>query len=209
MFPMPRLMTQRACRFALLAALTLAASLNMLAADTVSVRVLREVDGSADSKPHYIANRAPLAPSPFVKLPVGSIEPRGWLRHQLELERDGMIGRLKEISPWLNFEKSAWGNTNGAGSFGWEELPYWLKGYGDLGYVLKDEKIIAEAKKWIDSAIGSQRADGWFGPRELLTSIDKRGNQPGKTDLWPNMVLLKILQTWHDHSGDPRVLVTR
>ncbi len=184
-----------------------AASSSLLqAAEPISVQVVRDVDGAADARPNYVANRAPLAPSPFVKLPIGSIEPRGWLRHQLELERDGMIGRLKEISPWLNFEKSAWGNTNGAGSFGWEELPYWLKGYGDLGYVLKDEKIIAEAKKWIDSAMGSQRADGWFGPRELLTSIDQKGNQSGKTDLWPNMVMLNILQSYHEYTGDPRVL---
>ncbi len=162
--------------------------------------MLPEVKGGADSKPHYPANRAPLAPSPFAKLPIGSIEPRGWLRLQLEAERDGMIGRPAEISPWLNFARSAWGNTNGAGGFGWEELPYWLKGYGDLGYVLKDGKITAAARKWIESAMASQRADGWFGPRELLTSLK------GKTDLWPNMVMLNILQSYHEHSGDPRVL---
>jgi len=187
-------------------ALVLVGTSLLRAADQTAARVLREVDGTADAKPLYIGNRAPLAPSPFKKLPIGSIEPRGWLLHQLESERDGMIGHLKEISPWLNFEKSAWGNTNGAGSFGWEELPYWLKGYGDLGYVLKDEKIIAEARKWIDSAIGSQRADGWFGPRELLTSLDGKPGRPGtKADLWPNMVMLNILQTWHEYSGDPRV----
>ena len=148
----------------------------------------------------YPSNRAPLAPSPFVKLPIGSIAPLGWLRHQLELEKGGMTGRLKEVSPWLNFEKSSWGNKEGKGGFGWEELPYWLKGYGDLGYVLRDDTIIAEAKKWIESAMGSQREDGWFGPRELLASID------GKTDLWPHMVMLNILQSYHEYSGDPRVL---
>ncbi len=161
---------------------------------------MREVKGSADAKPLYVANRAPLEPSPFIKLPIGSIEPRGWLRHQLEMERDGMTGHLKEISPWLNFEKSAWGNTNGAGNFGWEELPYWLKGYGDLGYVLKDESIIAEAKKWILSALASQREDGYFGPREMLTSLK------GKPDLWPHMVMLNIFQTYYEFSGDQRVI---
>src|SRR5258705_4651735 len=92
---------------------SLAAITSPHAAEQTSVRVVREVKGTAT--PLYIANRPPLEPSPFVKLPIGSIEPRGWLRHQLELERDGMIGRLKEISPWLNFEKSAWGNPRGEG----------------------------------------------------------------------------------------------
>ncbi len=48
--------------------------------------------------PFYVTNRAPLAPGPFLKLPIGSIRPRGWLRRQLELEAGGMTGRLPEIS---------------------------------------------------------------------------------------------------------------
>ena len=50
-----------------------------------------------------------------------------------------MTGHLEQISPWLNFAKSSWADPQGRGKFGWEELPYWLKGYGDLGYVLHDE----------------------------------------------------------------------
>ena len=79
-------------------------------------------------------------------------------------------------------------------------MPYWLKGYGDLGYVLKDDAMIAETKKWIEAAMASQREDGWFGPRELLTSLN------GKPDLWPHMVMLNVLQSWWEYSGDPRVL---
>ncbi len=163
------------------------------------VQVVKGPDISGENR-HYVANRPPLAPSPFVKLPIGSIQPAGWLRHMLETERAGMIGRLQEISPWLDMEKSAWGNREGRGSFGWEEMPYWLKGYGDLGYVLRDDAIIAETKKWIESAIASQREDGWFGPRDLLTSLD------GKPDLWPHMVMLNVLQSYHEFSGDPRVI---
>lgn len=149
---------------------------------------------------HYTANRAPLAPSPFVKLPIGSIVPQGWLHEMLETEKQGMIGRLPEISRWLDFSKSSWADPEGKGAFGWEEMPYWLKGYGDLGYVLRDEAVIAEAKKWIEAAMASQREDGWFGPRELLTSLN------GKPDLWPHMVMLNILQSYHEFSGDPRVI---
>ena len=148
----------------------------------------------------YVSNRAPLAPSPFVKLPIGSITPKGWVRHMLELEREGMTGRLKEISPWLDFTKSAWGNKEGKGERGWEELPYWLKGYGDLGYVLKDDVVTAEARRWIDAVLSSQREDGWFGPRELLKSLE------GKPDLWPHMVMLNVLQSFYEATGDARVL---
>src|SRR4051812_25964998 len=81
-------------------------NVSVFAIDQTQLGFVRELKGSADTKPHYVGNRAPLTPSPFMKLPIGSIEPRGWLRHQLEMERDGMTGHLKEISPWLNSEKS-------------------------------------------------------------------------------------------------------
>ena len=38
------------------------------------------------TNPYYLGNREPLLPSPLIKLPIGSITPKGWLRHQLELE---------------------------------------------------------------------------------------------------------------------------
>src|SRR5690242_1001835 len=63
----------------------------------------------------YVSNRAPLAPSPFVKLPPGAVKPKGWLRGQLDRMRDGMTGRLSEISPWCKFEGNAWTNPKGQG----------------------------------------------------------------------------------------------
>jgi len=189
--------TRRVRDFAALGFWLQSVALTTFAADQISVVQSLSL---ATTNRFYVANRAPLTPSPFVKLPIGSITPKGWLRHQLELERDGMIGHLKEISPWLDFQKSAWASKEGKGERGWEEMPYWLKGYGDLGYVLRDEAIIAEAKKWIEAAMASQREDGWFGPRELLTSLN------GKPDLWPHMVMLNILQSYYEFSGDRRVL---
>src|SRR6185503_18395525 len=84
---------------------------------------------------YYGGNRPPLLPSAFVKLPVGSIRPEGWLRQQLMLMADGFTGHLPEISKWCKFEGSAWTSPTGEGQFGWEEMPYWLKGFVDLGYV--------------------------------------------------------------------------
>ena len=173
-----------------------------------------EGPNSTSTNAFYIGNRAPLEASPFCKLPISAITPRGWLREQLELERDGMTGHLEEISPWLDFQKSAWADKEGRGKLGWEELPYWLRGYGDLGYVLKDNTVIAEAKKWIDAAMASQRADGWFGPRELLSQHMMAGptdglkttDLGGKPDLWPHMIMLNILQSYYEATGDARVI---
>ena len=58
----------------------------------------------------------------------------------LTTEAEGMTGKLGDLSPWLDFGKGAWASPAGEGARGWEELPYWLKGYGDLGYVLGDER---------------------------------------------------------------------
>ncbi|WP_346239200.1 beta-L-arabinofuranosidase domain-containing protein [Niabella insulamsoli] len=145
----------------------------------------------------YVSGRKPLQPLYLLKLPVGSIEPKGWLHKYLELQRDGLTGHLGEISAWLAKKDNAWLSTDGSGDHGWEEVPYWLKGYANLGYILKDPKIINESKIWLNAALNSQREDGYFGPMIL-----KRG----KPDLWGNMIMLWCLQSYYEFSEDPRVL---
>lgn len=148
-----------------------------------------------EQNPNYVNNRSPLQPSHFLKLPVGSIKPEGWLRKYLELQRDGLTGHLNEISAWLEKENNAW-LTNG-GDHGWEEVPYWLKGYGNLAYILGDENMINEAKTWIEAAINSQRPDGSFGP------INMKGDKP---ELWAQMIMLWCLQSYYEYTNDSRVL---
>jgi hypothetical protein len=75
-------------------------------------------------------------------------------------------------------------------------MPYWLKGYADLGYVLKDPGIISAAGRWLDLAFLSQQEDGFFGPP------DNRK----KNDLWPNMLMLSCVQSLYEATGDARVI---
>ena len=152
----------------------------------------------------YVSNREPLLAGPLLKLPIRAIEPRGWLRAQLRLEADGFFGHLPELSRFLVKENSPWLNPDGEGEKFWEEAPYWLKGYGDLAYVLGDEKLLAEARIWIDGVIGTQRDDGWFGPRANLKS--PRVHSTGKPDLWPNMPMVNALQSYYEYAGDERVI---
>jgi len=164
-----------------------------------SVSVVDRPDTSCRND-FYVSNRPPLLPNPLIKLPVGTIEPKGWLRRQLELQADGFHGHLTEISGFLKKQNNAWLSPQGQGHSPWEEVPYWLRGFGDTGYVLDDQRIIREARQWIEAVIASQRDDGYFGPRSNLTRIK------GKPDLWPNMIMLNALQSYYEYSGDQRVL---
>ncbi|WP_347245047.1 beta-L-arabinofuranosidase domain-containing protein [Thermogutta sp.] len=154
---------------------------------------------------HYPANRPPLLPSPLVKLPVGAVRAEGWLKTQLQLEADGFIGHLHELSRFLAPDGNAWLDPHGEGdrSF-WEEVPYWLKGYGDLAYLLERPEMIAEARRWIEPTLQGQREDGWLGPRRNLEMINSpRGKKP---DVWPNMIMLHVLQSYYEYTHDERVI---
>ncbi|TAH39756.1 MAG: transcriptional initiation protein Tat [Planctomycetota bacterium] len=144
----------------------------------------------------YPTNRAPLRPEALVKLPLGAVRAEGWLQHQLSAMAAGMHGRLGEVSPWLQPEGNAWLDPKDEGERGWEELPYWLKGFTSLAYLVQDEALTGEAQRWIEALLASQREDGWFGPESNLR----------RNDLWPNMVALWALQSYHEASGDERVL---
>jgi hypothetical protein len=145
---------------------------------------------------HYTGNRVPLRQIPLTKLPVRAVTADGWLKRQLELMRDGFSGRLPEISKWCAINGNAWVSPTGQGEFGWEEVPYWLRGYIDLAYQLNDRKMIAEGRRWIDGVLSSQDADGYFGPRR-----NKRW-----PDIWPNMVMLSALRTEYEASHDGRII---
>jgi DUF1680 family protein len=145
----------------------------------------------------YAGNLKPLEAGHYIKLPVGSIEPGGWLKVYLERQRDGLAGQLGNISAWLQKTDNAWLSKDGTGKWGWEEVPYWLKGYGDLAYILKDEKMIAEAKTWIEAVLRNQRENGDFGPHNL----DRE-----KQDFWPNMIMLYCMQSYYEYTGDARVI---
>ncbi len=146
----------------------------------------------------YRGGRPPLVLEPLSRLPLGAVRPAGWLRHQLELMRDGMTGRLMELSDFLA-EDNGW---FGGDEQGWEEQPYWLRGFYDLGVLLGDERILSEAQRWVEAVIASQDEDGYFG-----AAMHKAHEVPGGTapDLWPHMVMLDAIISHFEHTGDARV----
>ncbi|MBN1675697.1 MAG: glycoside hydrolase family 127 protein [Kiritimatiellae bacterium] len=148
----------------------------------------------------YTWNRPPLHPNPLAKLPVGAVRPGGWLAHQLELMVEGTTGRLAELSAFLKPDNGWFG---GEGE-GWEEQPYWFRGFHTLAVLTQDKRLLAESERWLEAVLSSQDADGYFGARYHKRVVGKDGT--GVCDLWPHMVMLDAVREHHEHTGDPRVV---
>jgi len=150
---------------------------------------------------HYASNREPLVSNPYVPLPLGSVTPAGWLRLQLEGWANGMTGHLDEIWPDVGPDN---GWLGGDGDI-WERGPYWLDGLVPLAWTLKNDRLIEKASRWIAATLGSRRPDGFFGPE--TDRPQRGGRRPAPAaDWWPRMVMLKVLQNYHEATDDGRVL---
>ena len=141
--------------------------------------------------------RAPLHGGCLRKLPVGQVQPRGWLREILTRQRDGLCGQLGTVSAWLDKHNNQW--LSDQGDHGWEEVPYWLRGYSSLAYILDDETMKQEAQIWFDAVLKNVKPNGLLGP----DAMDGNTQNP---ELWAKMPMLWALQTYYEHSGDQRVL---
>ncbi len=161
--------------------------------------------GQDQRNDHYITNQAPLVAQPFTALPLGVIQPGGWLKRMLEIQRDGLTGNMDSIYHKVCGPSNGW--LGGVGD-GWERGPYWLDGLVPLAYILDDKELQEKAQKWIEWSIRNQREDGYFGPQPLEEGYEKiPGTQQGnREDWWPKMVMLKVLQQYYMATMDDRVI---
>ncbi|MBB6326188.1 DUF1680 family protein [Algoriphagus iocasae] len=157
------------------------------------------------NEPHYLSNRAPLVPTAYLELPLGSIRPEGWLKDQLQLMANGMTGHLDEIYPEVVGDRNGWLGGDGDG---WERGPYWIDGLLPLAYILEDEKLREKALKWVNWTLENQAESGYLGPIPFEEDPEpEAGIQKGpRKDWWPKMVMLKVLQQYYQATGDERVI---
>src|SRR5437899_2666843 len=95
--------------------------------------------------------RSPMRAAAFQELPLGAIEPSGWLLAQLRLQADGLTGHLDEIWPDVG-PRSGWLGGDGED---WERGPYYCDGLIALAYLLKDDWLLAKAKRWVAWTLAS------------------------------------------------------
>ena len=136
-----------------------------------------------------VKNRAPLTPSAFYFLPLGSIRPKGWLLEQLQIQAAGLSGHLDET--WTDVgPNSGW--LGGSGE-SWERGPYYLDGLLPLAYLLDDARLKRKAQRYMDWVLENQAQNGMIGPRS-------------NDDWWPRFVILKALTQYQEFTGDARVI---
>lgn len=151
-------------------------------------------------KDHFVA---PI----YMPLPLGSIHPEGWLKHQLQIMQDGTTGHLDEVYAKVQDNNGWLGGTGDA----WEETPYWLDGAVPLAWLLNDQTLQSKVKKYIDWTIEHQRPSGYFGgitkyERDNKTWVDAENVKQAGDDWWPKMVMLKVMRQYYEASGDQRVI---
>lgn len=135
---------------------------------------------------NYQCNPDPLIPNAYIRLPLGSIKPEGWLKSQLEAQAKGLTGNIDEF--WPDLVNSSWRGGNGEA---WERGPYFLDGLIPLAYLLDDQKLINKVKKWIEPILASSTDSGWYGPAK-------------NKDRWPLAVANKALMQYFEATNDMR-----
>lgn len=120
------------------------------------------------------------------------IEPKGWLKRQLEIQAEGLSGHLDEI--WPDIRESAW---TGGNRDGWERLPYWLDGFVPLAFLLRDEGMQQRAGRCVDAILSRQGEDGWICP--------SKDSERDVYDIWPLFLICKVLVGYYECTGDERI----
>jgi uncharacterized protein len=137
---------------------------------------------------NYQCNIYPLKQNAYIKLPLGSIKPEGWLKAQLKAQAEGLTGNLDDF--WPDLVNSSWRGGDGEA---WERGPYYLDGLVPLAYLLDDEKLKKKVTSWIEPILASSNDTGWYGPAK-------------NRDRWPLAVANKVLMQYYEATNDSRVI---
>jgi len=137
---------------------------------------------------NYRGNPEPLVQNAYIKLPLGSIKPEGWLKSQLEAQAAGLTGNIDDF--WPDLVNSSWHGGDGET---WERGPYFLDGLVPLAYLLDDESLKNKVKTWIEPILSSLSDTGWYGPAK-------------NKDRWPLAVANKVLMQYYEATGDMRAV---
>ncbi len=134
----------------------------------------------------------------FYELPLSDIEPKGWLRDYLEIQRDGLLGHLEVAG--FPFNTEMWAcevmqSEKRKGSWAsYEQTAYWIDSMIKAGYLLEDELLINKAKKQVEYVLSHPAENGYLGPKHIT---DTR---------WPHAVFARALMAYYSATHDKRII---
>ena len=146
------------------------------------------------------------------RYPVGSIQPCGWLRTQLQLHASGMGGTLDTFWPYIK-------NSRWFGGYLPDErdvpdsVIYWLDGLIPMAWQLNDPVLQEKCHRYVGQLLDRQQENGWLCPEgpvpeELDKSVHNRSGMfimSEFTDGWPLFGIMKPLIQYYEATGDERI----
>jgi len=132
---------------------------------------------------------------------INRIEPEGWLRRYLEVQRDGLTGHLEHAK--FPFDTGGWNRTdvkNRGGDAWWpyEQTGYWFDGMVRCAYLLRDPALLAKALRPIRFVLARPDRDGYLGPAFM--------KGPKGWLRWAHAVFFRAVMAHHSATGDRAIL---
>lgn len=135
----------------------------------------------------------------FEELDYGSVKPEGWLKLELERQRDGLTGKIRTV--FFPFTGDAWckDETNEKTHWPpWEQVAYWCDGAVRCAIALDDHQLLDQALKLIHFTLSHPGKNGYLGPTFL--------QRPGNYHRWPHVVFFRAVLAWQSWTGDQAAL---
>ena len=108
-----------------------------------------------------------LAPAAHAAVGTASVRPARWLRDQMQLNADGMVGHLQDF--FGEVQNSSWIGGNSDGGASYERAAYWVQGALPLAHMLNDSRLLSDVQRYVEYALAhagnvSGVNLGWLGP---------------------------------------------
>lgn len=140
----------------------------------------------------------------FYQLPIGNVQPQGWLKKELEAWAVGITGHLHEYksgtfwNAWDN-RKFLEGHEVKRSWWPFEQQAYWADGLFQLAYILNDERLKKIADNFVNKVLAGQREDGYFGgwPADTYSNDG---------DMYTQSLISLALMSYQSATGDERII---
>lgn len=147
-----------------------------------------------------LSGHAAPIPEAYKPLPVGSVEPEGWIRAQMTTDAvDGMAGHFIELRP--AFGSASWVTKNGNPAAG-EMGGNWIDGYVRMAWLTGNPVAKKKAADFIRDILNSKDSDGYIGN----IKAEKRFNNRMTDEFWMQSRTYVALLAYYELTGDNKVL---